>query len=639
MSRSMDAKTRRVLDLAAVLGIVLLAYALTGRAVHDDLVVFQLGPNDHRYLEGFAPHYEVEKGTIGTRWTTYHARIDLPLVLEGAAEVSFRFSRVFGETAEAEVRLGESTIDRFTARGGAVETRRVRLPPLSPSPLSVGFDVDSHEKRNLGLKLDWVAVAPGPEARLRLDSKPRLLTTLLAGFLFALFRFGGLGFASALASTLVYLGAVGAILHHDVFGLAHVAAELSVPLVVLSTASALYLRWKPKGALVLPVFVAAYLLRGYGLFHPETFYGDVANARDYVEVFRETTGSLAERGVETQRRTNVGYPRTVAGKDYAFPYSPLYFLPFGLARTPGGIEDSVRHGGLAASTLEILPIFWLASTAFSPSAGVLASFLWIFSPPVFSRLLLALHATLVGSLLDVLAIAAVLALSFERRSRWRLGVAFGSALASFLAYTSSLFSLGAFFLFESLLERRLGLKLLGVAALAGSLTVTWLYWPFLLAFFREILPALASGLPAPAGDAAAAPVRTALSRIPLFYGFVYPPLALAGFYVARRRADARVLRVLAAWGLAFLLMVALRAFGGGVFKDIKEIELAAPLVAILSGGILVALGRRGRTGLFAAAALTAGLALFGLARYRTYVDRYASPITSTEEIARALEAP
>jgi hypothetical protein len=186
---------------------------------------------------------------------------------------------------------------------------------------------------------------------------------------------------------------------------------MGLPLVALSTAAGLFLRRKPKGALALPLFVAGYLLRGYGLFHPSTFYGDVANARDYVEVFRETTGSLAARGVETQTKTNVGYPRNVAGKDYAFPYSPLYFLPFGFARTPGGIEDAVRHAGLAASALETLPIFWLASTIFSPPAGVLASLLWIFSPPVFSRLLLALHATVVGNLLDTLAIACVLALS------------------------------------------------------------------------------------------------------------------------------------------------------------------------------------------------------------------------------------
>jgi hypothetical protein len=632
----MDARTRRVVDIAAVTGIFLLAFFLTGVPIHDELVVFQIGPNDHRYLEGFAPHYEVENGVVGTRWSTYHARIDLPLVLDGPAEVIYRFSRVFGEAAEVEVTLGGSTVDRFSARGGAVETRRIRLPALSATPLSIGFDVDSHERRNLGLKLDWIAIAPGPEAGLSLLGTARLLPALLAAFLFALFRWGGLDLRGSMAGSLVFVGVVVATMRHDILGLAHVAVELSFPLVALSMAAGLYLRRKPKGALALPLFVAGYLLRGYGLFHPSTFYGDVANARDYVEAFRETSGSLAERGVETQTKTNVGYPRSVAGKDYAFPYSPLYFLPFGLARTPGGIEDAVRHGGLAASALETLPIFWLASTLFSPSAGVLASLLWVFSPPVFSRLLLALHATVVGSFLDTLAISSVLLLSFEPRSLRRLGTVFGATLASLLAYTSSLFSMGAFFLFESVFERKLALKLLGVVAIAGTLTATWLYWPFLIAFFGEILPAMVSGPPGPAGDAAPASVRAALSRIPLFYGFLYPPLALAGLVLARRGADVRGFRVLAAWGLAFLLMVSLRAFGGGVFKDIKEIEFAAPLVAILTGASLAALGRRGPKGMLAAAALTVALTLFGLARYRTYLELYASPVTSAAEIERAL---
>jgi hypothetical protein len=109
--------------------------------------------------------------------------------------------------------------------------------------------------------------------------------------------------------------------------------------------------------------------------------------------------------------------------------------------------------------------------------------------------------------------------------------------------------------------------------------------------------------------------------------------------IARRRADVRAFRVLAAWGLAFLLMVSLRAFGGGLFKDIKEIELAAPLIAILTGASLAALGRRGNKGKLAAAALTAVLAIFGLARYRSYLALYASPVTGAAEVERALGLP
>jgi hypothetical protein len=81
-------------------------------------------------------------------------------------------------------------------------------------------------------------------------------------------------------------------------------------------------------------------------------------------------------------------------------------------------------------------------------------------------------------------------------------------------------------------------------------------------------------------------------------------------------------------------MLSLRAFGGGVFKDLKEITFVAPLVAILSGAALVELGGRGRSGALAAAALTAALVLFGLGRYRDYLEEYRSPVTAAVD-ARA----
>jgi hypothetical protein len=623
-------RARRARELLAASVLFAASFCATGVHVRDTIVTLQLGPNDHRYLEGFATHYEIADG-VATRWTTYHARVDLPLVLEGGpAEISYRFSRVFSETAEAELALGGAAVDRFSTRGGAVETRRVALPPVSPTPLSLRFEIDSHERRNLGLRLDWIRITVGPDARVRLRGIARLLPPLIALFLYGLFRFGGLSLGGALFSSSLFAGAMVAAMRIDVFGLAHVLLELTAPLVALSTGAALFLRRRRSGGWTIPIFVAGYLIKGYGLFHPTTFYPDVENARDYVETFRETSGSLAERGVETQMRTNVGYPRDVGGKAYAFPYSPLYFLPFGLLRTPGGIEDGVRHAGLAASSLQALPVFWLASTIFTPRAGLLAALLWSFLPPVFSRLLLALHATLVGNFLDTLVIALVLGLSYEPRSLRRLGGVFGAALASLLAYTSSLFSVSSFLLFESILERKLGLRLLGVLLVSGALTAGWLYWPFLVAFATEILPALARNLTAtPAGEQAA-PAWLALSRVPLFYGFLYPPLSIAGLCIARRRADPRAFRVLAAWSLGFVLMLSLRAFGAGLFKDLKEIEFAAPLVAILSGASLSALADRPRWGRPAAVVLALALVAFGLARYRGYLESSASPVTAIE---------
>ncbi len=625
-------------DVLAGAALFVVAFLASGAsAPGEKTVTFQLGPNDYLYIEGFAPYYEVENGRIGTRWTTYHARVTLPLTIEGGpVAIAYRFSRVFGETAEAEVTLAGSTVDRFTARGGAVETRRVRFPAVSPTPVVIGFDVDSHERRNLGLKLDWISVEAGDGARFRLRGWARWCPAVLAILLFVLCRVAGLSWPASGCVGLGFVLFVASALRLDPFGLAHVLVELCLPLVLLSTAAAVFLRRRPLGAWVLPIFILGYLLKGYGLFHPTTFYPDVTNARDYVEAFRETKGSLAERGVEAQTKTNVGYPRIVAGKAYAFPYSPLYFLPFALARTPGAIEDAVRHAGLAASILEVLPLFWLASTIFSPRTGALAALLWTFLPPVFSRLLLALHATVVGNLLDTLVIVSVLLLSFEPESRRRLVAVFATTLASLLVYTSSLFSVSAFLIFVSILERKLAFRLMGILFLCGTITVTWLYWPFLIAFFTEILPVVARGGAATGGEPAGSPVFHALSRIPLFYGYGYPVFALAGLLLARRQAHPRAYRLLAAWGLGFFLMISLRAFGGGLFKDLKEITFVAPLVAILAGATLTSLSNTGRWGRLAAVVFTAYLAVFGLVRYRGYLQLYGSSVTARTE-ARVMD--
>ena len=504
-------------------------------------------------------------------------------------------------------------------------TRSAGVAALDDAPLALRLAVDSHERRNRGLKLDWVRFDLGERAVVRAATAARVLPALFATFLFALFRFGGLGAAPSLALVATGLACTVAAQRLDPFATLHALRQLAVPGAVVAVAGALVLRRLPLGQWAVPILVAGFLLRGAGLFHPAVFYPDVENARDYVDVFRTTEGWLAERGVATQERTNVGYPRTIGGKDYAFPYSPLYFAPFQLFDSPGAIQDAVRHVGLAAATLAILPVFWLALTAFGPSAGLFAAALWTVSPPVTSRLLLALHATVVGNALDLVVIVAVVLLALHPQEPQRL-VHFGlAALASMLAYTSSLFSVSAFVLFAAAVHRSLAVRLLAVTFVCGTVTVTWLYWPFLSAFFTEIVPALASGGGGPVPDAEdSSPALVALSRIPLFYGFATPALAAMGLVLAKRHAEPAVYRTLVAWALAFALLLSLRAFGAGLFKDLKETTFVAPLVAVLAGGALSALASRAPRGRLIAGALLLWLLAFGLGRYRGYLETYAS---------------
>jgi hypothetical protein len=598
----------------------------------ESRVVFQLGPNDSAYLSGFAPKYEVADAAVATRWTSYDASIELPLSVEGGpVEVSYRFWRVFSETAVAEVYLNGRMIDTFESRGGQARLRRVKLDAVSETPVSLRFRVDSHERRNLGLKLDWVSLEAGSRARLRARGWALWAPGVLAAFTFVLFRLAGFGLVAAMALVAPWVAACGVWARLDPFGLAHVSGRLVPAALVLSLAAAWWLRGRERGRLVLAIFVAALLVKGAGLAYPSTFYPDVANARRYVEVYPETVGSLAERGIATQERTGVGYPRTVAGKDYAFPYSPLYFLPFTLLGTPGAVEDGVRLLGLSAAALQVLGVFWLGSTLFGARAGVFAAFVSAWLPPLFSRLVLALHATVVGHLLDILVMATVLQLAVKPRSRRRLAACLAATLVAFLVYTSSYFSLTALCGMLALIDRRLTTRLLAVLALAGTTSILWLYWPFVWGAATEMLPALLGGSAVEAKSASpgVAPLAV-MARIPLFYGHLYPALTVAGLILARRRTSPEMFRFLLAYVAAFAVLVGLKAFGGGAFKDLKEITFVGPVVAVASGLVLAELSRRGRAGLGAALALSLGLAAFGVGKFAGYLDTYASPVMEVD---------
>ena len=145
------------------------------------------GPGDSPYIEGFHPYYEVV-GARTTHWTTYDAAVALPLEVHGGpVTISYRYAnrcaRDFPQTAEVEVRLAERTIDCFSARGGVYQERSVHLASVSESPFVLPILADSHERRNMGLKLDWLRIDYGDRATVRLVGfglwQPLLLIVLV----------------------------------------------------------------------------------------------------------------------------------------------------------------------------------------------------------------------------------------------------------------------------------------------------------------------------------------------------------------------------------------------------------------------------------------------------------------------------
>ncbi len=617
--------TRRDVGFALALLVVPLLAAVPGSRG----AALKLGPNAGAYLEGFEPLYEIS-GHETTRWATRDATIALPLLARGPILVSYRLSRVL-RAAEVTVEVGGLRLDRFSARGGAVMERSASVLATATTPLRVRFVTSSEDPSPRGLRFDWIRVESLTGGRLRPNGSRLALGGLVLAALYLAFRFAGHGVTSAVAlvSPFAMLGAWG--VWQDPLGFGHVVRSLAPTGLVLIALACLGLRAQPAGRWALVALALSFFGRGSLLVHPRSYYPDFGNARRFILALAETEGSFADRALVAQQRTNVGYPRQVAGKAYAFPYSPLFFLPSLWPQAPDAIEAAYRLAGLVAASLEVLGVFLLARLCFPRSAilPAAAPLLAAVLPPVTIRLLLAMTVTLLAHVFDVLLVAAAV-VYLRRPDAKRLGLVFGVGLLGQLVYVSSLFTVSAFLLLLACLERRHALRLVAVLAVTGTLTVVWLYHPFLRVFVGEILPAVLGGARMQ-GPAAPSGLGAALSRITIFYGWAFPLLALAGMVRARALADRPAASALTAYALAFALLVALRAFGGGLFRDLKEIEFAAPLVAIACASSLegLAAASRRRTALL----VGVGLALFSIGRAADAVRENLSPFTEIRSAA------
>jgi hypothetical protein len=172
----------------------------------------------------------------------------------------------------------------------------------------------------------------------------------------------------------------------------------------------------------------------------------------------------------------------------------------------------------------------------------------------------------------------------------------------------------------ALLWRRTAPRLLGICLGAAVLTVLVLYHHFLGTFVWEILPAWTSGAPGNAASIAGdASLTAAFARIPMFYGYGYPLLALVALAWSRRRLPPERFAVLAAYGATFVVLLVVRGLSS-TFKDLKETTFIAPFMAVTAGYVLDELATHGRRGRALAWTIATALAAFGLLRYARYLQ-------------------
>jgi hypothetical protein len=594
----------------AFLGLLILVLGETGlylASFAQAPLDFDVGPSTGSYLPGFTE--SEERLPVTFRWTKERASLVIPL--EGESDegtLHLRYARFLPSNAAVRLFLNGEPIASFSARPGRFRTHPIPVRFSSDGPLKLDILVDDPSSENLGLAVDWVRIE-GARFRLPFDAMaPRIFLagvfalTVVLGF--SLPTAAAMGVSVALAQAIWFAS--------DPFGMTH--AEARIATVGLVAAALLSLGFRRSVPLL---FLLGYMLKGAALFHPSYFYPDVRLHRRHLEAFEAASGGILERGIAAQKVAETAYPRIIAGRKYAFPYSPVFYLPFTLLDGDArGIEAAMKHVGLVLAALELPLVFLLARSLVGAEAAVWAAVLTVFLPPVTNRLLYAMWPTMAGHFFDLLAIYFAARIA-QAASVFRPMLLYGaSGLASGVVYLSSLINLSLFSVFLAWFERKRIPALLLFWGLVATAAVLLVYLPFTVLFVTEILPALAGG---EEGGTENRPVGFAVAflRVAYFYGIGFPAIALAGFLLIWREGEKWAWKILAAYGLSFLGLLALRAVSG-MFKDLKEFVYVGPFVAVAAGFALDSFWRRGRLGRLAAVMVAAGLIGFGLAKYVEY---------------------
>jgi len=602
---------------------IALATGLGGRG--PGVVELHLGPGDAPYVRGFLPSYDVV-GRERTHWTTYDAAVELPLTLEGGpVTLSYRYARDFVQTAQVEVRLRGATVDRFSARGGDFETRRVELGAVAPGPVTIGILSDSHERRNMGLKLDRLRLEYGPGATLRLRGVARWQPLLLGLLVFAGLRLLGWSNRRTLLLTApLALGLAAAVwitpwLAHRFLNGMPLATGIYL-LVLLGTGAALRRRGlatAPSWRAVASLAFAAFLLRALLISHPDFYYPDLRTHATLAETLREG-GLDFFRSPSTYIEAHDKWVTRAYGRVYAFPYSPAFHLPFAALGLP--YDALITWMKLFAAAWSTLPIFLLWGLARRLGLPPWGSLLAVLIPTYTTRLSFAFLPSLFGHAFD-LALVCWLAARFKELGETRTWLVGGLFVAmSELAYVSGLLNVGTLLFFVAAIEAgrrspeswRRARGVVGMTAMGSLLAF--------VAFYRDFLPMVADVVARMTGGVAGAgshyEIRSffevAWSRTRDFFGAVLP--VLTGVGLARAGASgAAGVTLLWAWLLAYLTLLLGRAKAPDLFLHGHEALFVTPFVCLLAGAVLGRWWAAGGRGRWAAGALLAFLAVQGLA--------------------------
>jgi hypothetical protein len=603
--------------LAAVLG-------LSTRRVE-----LNLGPGDSPFVRGFEANSDVED-KVGWHWTTYDAQVHLPFVVRRAdVDATLRYARMFGEEAVVAVSVGSVRTPEFRARGGEIRSTTLTAQGVS-GPLLVGIRTDSHERRNMGIRMDRlrIDVRSGPPLRLTLEAAARPIVVavlLFAGLLL-------LGASPMAAGGFTLLAAVGFAARASVDLFAAWRQTQSAPaMLVLSVVTLRLARhlmerhgglarststWLVSGALVTMLF------RLVLVSHPDFYYPDLLTHTRVVEAIRVQGPAFFLNPAESLAEQKA-WTKPVLGSVSALPYAVVFHTPFAILAGAFDLSiDAIETALKAASSLiSVLPILIAGVLAVRFGLPPMAALALAVIPTYTSRLSFALLPALTGHVFDLIVLAMLAAAMPQNRSPSNRGALalFVALLAGHLAYTSSVVNEGllmAVLVILVLATGKPGLPAAGRLVLAeagAALLALALYYRHFVGDVVDLGSRLIGIAPPSSGAGPASsqyPIESfwglLIERTDTFFGWPWLGLFVAGVLFAGAAFRGSV--VPRAWVVAFLGLILLRAKIPDVFRYGHETLFLTPLVALLAGSALILAWERG--GVARWASVAAGIALW-----------------------------
>jgi hypothetical protein len=598
---------------SAALALALSVFSGLGLSTRN--VELNLGPGDGAFVQGFEANSDVED-KVGWHWTTYDASIELPFSTVGTdLDVELVFARVFGEEAVVEVAVSGIRTETFRARGGEVRQVRLRAPGAS-GPLTVQIRTDSHEKRNMGLRLDRLSVTASQGEPFRLYGmaalRPLITAALLLGGLLLL------GAAPRVASCVALFFAVA----YAVSAAAHLFTtwrqlDLAPPMLIVSTVflaagkhliARTGLMKTPVAAALAAAALVTMLFRLILISHPDFYYPDLLTHTRVVETIR-AQGLSFFLDPATALGSQGAWTKPVLGGVSSLPYAVMFHAPFAILAAIADLSLDEIELSLKAlgALLSVCPVLIAGTIAARLSLPPLAALLLCVIPAYTSRLSFALMPSLLGHAFDLLAMLAVLCLVQDLgKSARSVAIAFVALLGGHLSYTSSVVNEGLFMLTLLILSCAsaghrwwLPLRLLMIEAAAALLAFALYYRHFVGDVFGLVSRLVTSRAMTVSGGGGATssvyPIESfwaiLFERTGSFFGWSWIALFAGGLLVSGRSPMTSL--VVPAWGMTYLALILLRAKIPDVFRYGHETLFVAPLICIFAGAAFIAGLRKG----------------------------------------------